>query len=119
MNGSEAANYQNRILSSRLRWLAVAAGCVSGIALVSFGVLSVFGILPIVGAAIQRPMPRVGRLVLYVGAALLTYIVIPFGIIVLRDTVKTGFLYLDFNYLTITWAWLLSPALIIWCDAAL
>lgn len=64
-------------------------------------------------------MPRVGRLVLYVGAALLTYIVIPFGIIVLRDTVKTGFLYLDFNYLTITWAWLLSPALIIWCDAAL
>ena len=58
-------------------------------------------------------------MVIYLGAAFLTYLVVPFGIIVLRDTVKTGFLYLDFVYLTLAWAWLLSPVLVIWCDVAL
>lgn len=60
-----------------------------------------------------------GRLVIYLGAAFLTYMVVPFGVIALRDTLKMGFLYFRFYYLTITLAWLLSPALVIWCDAAL
>lgn len=115
----ETVSYQNRILSSRLRWLAVAAGCISGIALVSFVVLAAFGILPIVAAAIQRRTPRVGRMVLYVGAAALTYLVVPFGMIALRDTIKTGFFRLDFVAVTLTLAWILSPPLVIWCDVAL
>ena len=119
MDDLGSGSYENRILSSRLRWLALAAGCVSGIALVSFGVLSVFGLLPMVGAAIQRRMPRVGRWVLYVGAALLTYLVVPFGMVALRETIKTGFFPFDFVAVTLTLAWLLSPALVIWCDVAL
>lgn len=115
----ETVSYQNRILPSRLRWLAVAAGCVSGIALVSFVALAAFGILPIVGAAIQGRIPRVERMVLYVGAAALIYLVVPFGLIVLRDTIKTGFFRLDFVALTLTLAWILSPPLVIWCNVAL
>lgn len=119
MNVLQRATYRDRILSSRLRRLAVAAGCVSGIALVSFGVLSAFGILPILGAAIQRRTPRLGRLVLYVGIALLTYLVVPFGIVALRETIETGFFPLDFVALTLSLAWMLSLPLVIWCDVAL
>jgi hypothetical protein len=115
----ESVSYQNRVLSSRLRWLALAAGCSSGIALVSFGVLSIFGILPIVGAAIQRRMPRVGRLVLYVGIVLLTYLIVPFGMIALRETIRTSLFPLDFVGLTLTLMWILSPPLVICCDVVL
>jgi hypothetical protein len=59
------------------------------------------------------------RLVTRIEFSRLTYLIVPFGMIALRDTIRTRFFPLDFVGLTLTLMWILSPPLVICCAVVL
>jgi hypothetical protein len=115
----ESVSYKSRILPHKLRLLVVVTGCVSGIALMSFTWLSLLAIPLIVGALVQPRAPRAGRLLLSVFAPLLSVWFIPMGVVMLVEAVQGASFPHDFLGLGLLLAWILSPILLIWLDAAL
>ena len=72
---------KHRILPGRIRLLAVVAGCLSAVAGSSgmgpgFAIYS--GIL-VLGAAAQPGFPRSGRVLTYIGALILSVVILPYG----------------------------------------
>ena len=84
----ESVSYKSRILPRKLRFLAVIAGCVVGIALMSYTWLSLSAIPLILGAVLQPRVPRTGRLLPSMAAPLLSVCVVPLGVIMLVGTVR-------------------------------
>jgi hypothetical protein len=107
-------------LPVRIQWLAVAAGCATGIALLGFSwVLALLAIFLIIGAAVSRGFPRAGKWLILGPALLLSVLVLPFcvaNVVPLVKDIWTG--PRDFNSVAISLAWLLSPMLLISCIAA-
>ncbi|MGH9546249.1 MAG: hypothetical protein ACRD23_13660 [Terriglobales bacterium] len=108
------------MLPGRIQWLAVAAGCATGIALLGVSwVLSLVAILLIIGAAVSRGFPRAGKWFILAPALLLSVMVLPFCIANLVPLVKDISIGPhDFNFVVMSLAWLLSPVLLISCIAA-
>jgi hypothetical protein len=115
----ESVSYKSRILPRKLRFLAVMTGCVVGIALMSYTWRSLSAIPLILGAVLQPRVPRMGRLLLSVAAPLLSAWVVPLGVIMLVGTVRGDPFPHDFLGVSLTLAWILSPILLLWCDATL
>lgn len=111
--GSEDTSQVNRelsldadVLSAKLRWLAVLAGCSSAI----FGVMAFGAIFLILAALIQARARTTGRWLMWLGALLLS-VVIPYGI---------GIVFSRASWSINTFPlFLLSTVLVCWCDLAL
>jgi hypothetical protein len=121
MNNSELRKYAEQLVAPRTRWLAIAAGCVSGLAgSLPFGPLfSALPLILIVGAVFQRWSPHPGRWLMWLGAFFLTMDVAVFlGPGVLSPKRLLG-PYYDRNLLIFFVLSLASLALVGWCDLAL
>jgi hypothetical protein len=108
-------------MPSRVRWLAIAAGCISGTAgALLFGPLFfLFASVQILGAITQPHAPRSGRLLLSVGACLLscyTFLFLgpqAFGAISMWPS------DIDFNHITLFVLLLISLLSVTCCDVVL
>jgi hypothetical protein len=121
MSDGESGNYAEQLVPSRTRWLAIVAGCVSGLAgSLPFGPLfSAFPLILVLGAILQRWSPQPGRWLMWLGAFYLTIVVAGFlGPAVLSPK---GLLapYYDRNILIFFALSVASLALVGWCDVAL
>jgi len=102
---------QTDIFSRRIRWLAVAAGLASTLAL--FPILFfLYPALLIVGAVIQPRFPRAGRWFVWAGTAELCAVLIIYDVSVLFPHPLS-----QSHYMTRTFS--VSTILILWCSAEL
>lgn len=101
------------IVSVKLRWLVILAGCFSAV----FGLMAFGAPFLILGAAIQPRARTSGRWLMWLGALLLSLIVVPFG----TGAVFEGARHLgrDNWSFTIFPLFVVSTALVYWCDVAL
>jgi len=124
MNNSDLRKYAEQLVAPRTRWLAIIAGCVSGLAgSLPFGPL--FSLEPailIFGAVLQCRSPRPGRWLMWLGAFVLTvHVVVFLGPAVLAVLSPKQLLapYYDQNLLIFFLLSLASLGLVGWCDVAL
>jgi hypothetical protein len=121
---SKEEHYPGSVLSQtlprRIRWLAAAAGCATGIALLGLSwILSLSAIFLILGAVIPRRFPRAGRWFILAPALLLGVLVLPICFANPVEMIRDLFVGpRDFNYLAMSVSWVLSPILLIWCITA-
>jgi hypothetical protein len=101
------------IVSVKLRWLAILAGCFSAV----FGVSAFGAPFLILGAAIQPRARTSGRWLMWLGALLLSLVVVPFGTAAVFEGAKR--LGRDNWSFTIFPLFVVSTALLYWCDVAL
>jgi hypothetical protein len=108
-------------MSVRLRALVLTAGCVSGIAgVVAYGLY--FGMVPavlVLGAVVQPYSPRPGRLLIAMGALLVTLYVGIFVAPVVVSMMIHRTPYEDASRLLLLGLYACSVVLVGWCDAAL
>jgi hypothetical protein len=114
-------NYTTRAVPRKVRWLAIAAGCFSGVAgFLLYGLLFLFvPAILILGAILQPHSPRLGRWFLSVGALLLSVYV---GLFLAPQAVGAIMgLPLDhtFHDWTVASVLLVSVVLVAWSDVAL
>jgi hypothetical protein len=101
------------IVSPKLRWLAILAGCFSAV----FGVSAFGAPFLILGAAIQPRARTSGRWLMWLGALLLSLVVVPFGTGAVFEGAKR--LGRDNWSSPIFPLFVVSTALMYWCDVAL
>jgi len=115
-----SVHYKQRVLPRTTRLLAIAAAFVAGISFLSFtGVLSLLAVLLIFASNVQPRFPQFGRLVSSVIAPLMSVYAVPIGTMSLWETAKGEPFPHDLLRLAIASSWMLSPILLIWCNAAL
>jgi hypothetical protein len=120
LNTVKMPNQVSPRIPSRMRWLAIAAGCVFGIvSFLHYGWFFLF--IPsvlILGAVIQPRFPRLGSVLLAFGACIVTFyglfLGVPIVLIIRNLGVRHGLEDLVFLGLSLA-----SVVLIIWCDAQL
>jgi hypothetical protein len=121
MSNGETRNYAEQLVAPRTRWLAIAAGCVSGLAgSLPFGPL--FSALPLIlvlGAVLQQWSPHPGRWLMWLGAFFLTMDVAVFLGRAVLSPMRLLAPYYDRNILIVFVLSLASLALVGWCDVAL
>ena len=118
-NDEQISGCKSRVLPRHIRLLAAIAGCITGIALLSFTWLSLAATFLVAGAVLQRRMPRAGRLVLYIAAPLLAVLVVPVGIGALIDTVERRPFLHELTPVVLLLAWTLSTILLVSCNISL
>jgi hypothetical protein len=97
----------------------------TGIATGGAGVLAfgwLFLIVPsvlIVGALVQPRAPRSGKLLMWVGAGIVSIVIVPVGFEVLRESNNIARLVKDPKTVAISLLFIMSTALVISCDVAL
>lgn len=121
MSNGESRNYAEQLVPPRTRWLAIAAGCVSGLAgSLPFGPLfSALPLILIVGAVLQRWSPHPGRWLMWLGAFFLTMniaVLLGPGVLSPKRLLAP---YYDWNLLIFFVLSLASLALVGWFDVAL
>jgi hypothetical protein len=121
MSNGESRNYAEQLVPPPTRWLAIVAGCVSGLA-GSLALGPLFSALPLIlvlGAILQRWSPHPGRWLMWLGAFFLTLVVAVFlGPAVLSPR-RLLAPYYDRNILIFFALSVASLALVGWCDVAL
>jgi hypothetical protein len=121
MSNGETRDYAEQLVPPRTRWLAIAAGCVSGLAgSLPFGPL--FSALPLIlvlGAILQRWSPHPGRWLMWLGAFYLTMVVAMFLAPAVLSPKRLLAPYYDRNILIFFALSVASLALVGWCDLAL
>jgi hypothetical protein len=106
-------NFSTSVLSEKLRWLAVLAGCSSAV----FGPMAFGSPFLILGAVIQPRARTTGRWLMWLGSLFLSLVVIPFGTAaVFEDARHLG---PDNWSFTIFPLFVLSTILVCWLDVAL
>ena len=112
------------IVTKSTRWLAVAAGCFTAVT----GTISVGGlffvapIFLILGVVFQPRARRLGRWLIWVGAAFLNLMALPQGIVLLPEYFKTMHIDPHYQHDALRFLiplWVVSLLLILWCDLAL
>jgi hypothetical protein len=83
---------------------------------VGFAIYSSFLIL---GAVAQPRFPRSGRWIMYIGALILSVLVLPYGAGMMFYGVKTLHRDHDYVWLGVFTLWVMSFSLVTWCDVAL
>ena len=125
MGASQAGRRTDLVYPRGIRWLAVATGCFSTAALLPHVTwVSIVASPLALGAIVQPRFPRLGRYLIAAGAFVVTWMVLPLGVMPLVGAVTVKDLLLplherDFLPLGLLTALIVSPFLIIWCDAAL
>jgi hypothetical protein len=121
LSNRELRNYAEHLVAPRTRWVAIAAGFVSGLAgSLAFGPL--FAALPLIlifGAVLQRWSPHLGRWLMWLGAFYLTVDVAVFlgpGVLSPKQLLAP---YYDRNLSVFFVLSVVSLALVGWCDVAL
>lgn len=112
---------KHRVLPRRIRWLALAAGCSSGVAgcLIMGYYFAIYPVPLILGAAAQPRYPLCGRWIIRIGALILSIPVLPYGGGLMLLSVKHLYGAHDFNFLSVLTLWAVSFSLLTWCDVAL
>ncbi len=105
------------IIAGKTRWLAIATGCFTAVT-GSVSITWLIAIIPILLIA-QPRFPRVGLGLMSVSALFLSLWVLPIGVGILFESVRTLRTYHDFNMVAVTALWVVSFLLLTWCDAAL
>lgn len=103
-------NEGNR-LPRRIAWVVVLTGVLSIICLSAIGLFNPYSILLIIGIVVQLWLSRLGRWLVWLGAAGLSILVFGFDILLLRHPVP----YHDRGTLLLA----ISTCVLIWCDAEL
>ena len=115
---SHETSSNSETVPSKIRWLAIAAGVVSGIAgSLPFG--PVYAFIPsllILGAIIQPYIRRPGRWLLHVGALLVSFYVALFLLPAAVGIIWTALLRSDSMLAALLLLDVLSVVLISWCD---
>jgi hypothetical protein len=111
----------SRTLPRKIQWVAAAAGCVTGVALLGLSwIMSLLAVFMVIAALLPSWFPRAGRWLILVPALVLSAIVLPICIAnpveLVRDFVVVPH---DFTSLAMRLSWLLSPVLLILCVATL
>lgn len=117
---NETPGHDTQILSPRKRGLVIATGVIVAVT-VSLGISPVFAIVPgflILGAVIQRYHILLGRVVMWIGALILSVLAPLLGGAALA-TVRTLRMYHDFNIIGISVLYAVSFLLLCLCDVAL
>jgi hypothetical protein len=111
----------SRTLPRRIQWVAAAAGCFTGVALLGLSwIMSPLAVFLVVGSAATPWFPRAGRWFILVLALVLSVIILPICIANPGELVRGFFVGPhEFSFLAMSLSWLLSPVLLIWCDAEL
>ena len=113
-------NYKQRVLPRTTRLLAIAAAFVGGIAFSSLTWLLSLLALPLIFASIIQPhLPRLGRVLMWVFAPLMSVYAVPIGTMFLWEIARGMPFPHDRLGLAITSSWLLSLILFVCCDFAL
>jgi len=112
---------EHPIVSRKTRWLAVAAGCFSGVAgcLIMGWYFAIYPVPLILGAAAQPRYPLCGTWIMRIGALILSIPVLPYGGGLILLSVKHLYGAHDFNFLAVLTLWAVSFSLVAWCDVAL
>jgi hypothetical protein len=78
------------------------------------------GIL-VLGAAAQPRFPRSGRVLTYIGALILSVVILPYGAGIVLTVVRELHRHHEYNYsfLGLITLWVLSVVFVTWCDVAL
>jgi hypothetical protein len=104
----------NAIVSNKVRWLAIAAGCFTAVA-GSLGLTLGFVIVPIiliVGAIVQPRFTRAGRVLMCAGALSLSFWMLSFCVFILPESRFAG----RPGAIAFT---IVSALLVVWCDVAI
>jgi len=121
MKNSELKKYAEQLVAPRTRWLAIAAGCVCGLAgSLLFGLP--YSALPLIltsGAVLQRWSPHPGRLLMWLGAFFLTMDFASFLVPAVPSPKRLLAPYDDRNLLIFFVLSLAPLASVGWCDVAL
>jgi hypothetical protein len=107
-------------MPTRIRWVAIAAGCVAGV----FGIgltfiFPIFSIPLIVGAITQPRSTRSGRWLMWVGALLLSCFSLYFAWSVMVDDLRNSSRYHDSMILIFLFLAVATVILLSWCDVEL
>jgi len=113
LQANQELELSSGIVSAKLRWLAILAGCFSAV----FGVSAFGAPFLILGAAIQPRARTSGRWLMWLGALLLSLVVVPFGTGAVFEGAKR--LGRDNWSSPIFPLFVVSTALMYWCDVAL
>ena len=103
-------NPNEGLVSRKIRWLAILAGCSSAV----FG--AAFGSFLTLGAIIQPSARTAGRWLIWLGALLLSLVVVPFGPGVVFEQAR---LLSRGGNVGILLLFIVSTVLVYWCDAAI
>ena len=121
MRINEPLGQTSEVLPSKIRWLAIVAACIAGIAgFFSVGpLLSLIASIQILGAIVQPHSPRLGRWLLWVGTSFLSLYVFVLVAPQVIEGIRMVRLYGDRSSYEVFSISLVSVVLIIWCDTAL
>jgi len=109
----QEANLSTSVLSAKLRWLAVLAGCSSAV----FGLMAFGSPFLILGAVIQPRARTSGRWLMWLGSLLLSLVVVPFGTAIVFENARH--LGRDNWSVGIFPLFVLSTILVCWLDVAI
>ena len=103
-----------------IQWLAAAAGCVTAVALLGLSWIASLASTSLIVAALSLSrFPRRGPWFIFVPALALSTLVLPISVVNAIPLSQALFFGPhDFNFVTITVSWLLSPILLVWCITA-
>jgi hypothetical protein len=108
------------ILSARVRWVAIAAGCVGGIFGMGLTLLfPIFSVPLILGAIVHPSTPRPGKWLMWVGALVLSCTGLYFSWGVMLDDLRNGLRYPDFMTVGIFYLSIATVIIVSWCDLEL
>lgn len=108
------------VISARIRWLAIVAGCSSAVVGVSFGAFfAAFPAILILGAIVPPRAPTTGRWLLWVIALLLSVMLVPFGFGVVLESPKMLRINHGGMMILISSMFAVSTASLLWLDVAL
>lgn len=121
MRIDEPSPHAAEIIPIRVRWLAIASGCFSGVSgSLLFGPLFIlFPSIQILGAIIQPYSPRSGRLLLSFGAFFLSFYTFLFLGPQAFGALSFFRSYIDLSHITLFALLLASLISVAWCDVAL
>ena len=121
MNDIQTRTSGGAAFPANTRWLSIAAGCFAGaVGALAFGwVFPAMALVLVCGAIAQPYTPRVGKWLVWVGAAILTVNV---GLFLLPQALGSMLVLArtpDTNLLLFFLADVVSVVLMVWCDVAL
>ena len=121
MGTSEHESEPLKSMPVRLRWLALAAGCSCGlVGSLLFGpVFVIFPLIQILGAVVVACSPRLGIVLLWIGACILTFYAAMFLAPQALGAISVLHVRNDLTHIALFLLLVASLALLVWCDIAL
>jgi hypothetical protein len=112
---SRKAKYRDVTVSNGMRWLAAFTGCFTAVVglYATYGLSLVLSPVLVVGAAAAGYLPRTGRSLMWLGAAIVSLVAFPLGVLLLWQSRIAG------QDPLVTGGAMICVGLVLWCDVAL